>query len=449
MSGILNKLIADISAQKAKYHAKVLSVDGEWSLFMRDFQIYDFAIDISELLIPEFYFASLSNSLLFGFDLTDIEPFNLEFDWRFPTLEEWENGINVVIDRILSPAATDLETFIMNNIQPIDQQPIMSSALSKGIYGVSTYGNAYYDPAAVAEFLRNVITLMFKKHPDFPQRKVKLMSLVNALNVNEDVARSVHDRMSMIMSAHTECFILDYGMLNITNLCQESPINEMLGVVPFIDLDGNYREAAVLTLDDMQAGCILDMTPLDYCYLMPDRSIYVNGAPVLGLASDPSNTETIWESVDDKINRFMGRYMLTSAAFSNYNRGDEAADHTRSERTNVWGELMAGRYNIERMVQNTLSQLAPDLDPMRARAYVTAVLQLIGYRGKRHEWGFGTFKAMSQDELKNWWTQYWSSQGLDANVLGQLFDRLAPYLDAYVKKKVEMGASVRLKRLGR
>ncbi len=445
MSGILNKLIADISAQKAKYHAKVLSVDGEWSLFMRSFQTYDLAIDISELLIPEFYFSSVSNSVLFGFDPTDIEPFNIEFSWRPPTVDEWEDGINVVIDRILSPAATDLETFLTNNVQPADQKPIISTTLSKGIYGASKYGSSYYDPAAVAEFLRNAITLMFKEHPDFPQRRVKLMSLVNALNVNEDVARSVHDRMSMIMSAHTECFITDFGMLDVTNLCQEATHSETYGVVPFIDADGNYREAEVLTLDDMQFGCILDVTTLDYCYLMPDRSIYVSGAPALGAASDPS----VWQGIDDKINNFKGRYMLTSAALSNYNRGDEAADHTRSERTNVWGELMAGRYNIERMVQNTLSQLAPSLDPMRARAYVTAVLQLIGYRGKRHEWGFGAFKAMSQDELKSWWVQYWSAQGLDANVLGQLFDRLAPYLDAYVKKKVEMGASVRLKRLGR
>jgi len=445
VSGVLNKLIADISAQKAKYHAKILSPDGEWSLFMRDFQTYNLAIDISRLLIPEFYFASMSNSVLFGFDPTDIEPFNLEFSWRFPTVDEWERGINVVIERTVSPAATDLRTFLSNNVQPADQKPIISTTLSKGIYGASKYGSAYYDPAAVAEFLRNAITLMFKEHPDFPQRKVKFMSLVNALNVNEDVARSVHDRMSMIMSAHTECFITDFGMLDATNLCQEATHSETYGVVPFIDADGNYREAEVLTLDDMQFGCILDVTALDYCYLMPDRSIYVSGAPALGAAIDPS----VWQGIDDKVTSFRGRYMLTSAALSNYNRGDEAADHTRSERTNVWGELMAGRYNIERMVQNALSQLAPDLDPVMARAYVSAVLQLIGYRGKRHEWGFGTFKAMSLDELKDWWVQYWSAQGLDANILGQLFDRLAPYLDAYVKKKVELGASVRLKRLGR
>jgi hypothetical protein len=448
MSSILNKLVADISAQKTQYHAKVLSPIGEWSLFMRDFQLYDFTIDISNLLIPEFYFASMSVSLLFDIDLTNIEPLNLEFDWRPPTVDEWLNGINVVITPSINPAATDLETFVYNNIQPEYQESILSSMITKGYYGTTNYGNSYYDPAAARELIRNTISLMIKEHPDFTQRKIALMTLTNALDANEDVVTMVHDRMSMVMAAHTECFILDYGMLNVSNLCQEAPDNPNYGVVPYIDINGDYREAKIATLDDMQYGCVLDVSSLDYCYLMPEGSIYNTGAAVPSLSSSQSPQSTIWEGIDDKINKFKGRYMLTSAAFSNYNRGDEAADHTRSERTNIWGELQAGRYNIEHMVKNTLSQLAPSLDPIRARAYVSAVLQLIGYRGKRHEWGFGTFEAMSQDELKNWWVQYWSAQGLDANILGQLFDRLAPYLDVYVKKKVEMGASIRLKRLG-
>jgi hypothetical protein len=448
MSSALSKLLADISSQKSSYHAKLLSPIGEWSLFMRDFQLYDFTIDISNLLIPEFYFASMSVSLLFDFDLTNIEPLNLEFDWSFPTVDEWLNGINVVITPSINPAATDLETFVYNNIKPEYQELILSSMITKGYYGITNYGSSYYDPAAARELIRNTISLMFKNHPDFTQRKIALMTLTNALDANEDVVTMIHDRMSMVMSSHTECFILDYGMLNVSNLCQEAPDNPDYGVVPYIDINGDYREAKIMTLDDMQYGCVLDVSSVDYCYLMPEGSIYNTEVTAPSQTSGQPLQPTIWKGIDDKLSKFKGRYMITSAAFSNYNRGDESANHSISERTNTWGELQAGRYHIENMIDSTLSQLVSNLDPIKRRTYVSAVLQLVGYKGKRHRWGFGMFKTMNNNDLKNWWVQYWSSQGLDANILGQLFDRVAPFLDAYAKKKVELGASIRLKRLG-
>jgi len=444
LSTVLNKLLKDISAQKQKYHEKLLSPDGEWSLFMRSFQLYDFMIDLSNLLIPEFYFASLSSALLFGFDLTDLEPFNLEFNWRFPTLEEWESGVGVVIEKTLNPCAVSLEEFLEFNIKEEYRPYIEETRLEKGYYGISRYGYSYYDPAVVREFLRNAIQLMIKEHPHWLQRRTALLTMARTLGVPEELARNIHDRMEMIMSAHTECCILDYCMLDVSKLCAEATHSEEYGVVPFIDLDGAYREVQILTLDDMQYGCILDVSLLDYCYLMPDETIYKSPGPPV----TPEIAPVLDTCIEDKLRRFRGRIAITAPAFSNYVRGDEAVEPTKCERTETWGELVSDRYTLEYIAEQALRQLLPGVDPVTRRAYISAVLQLWGHRGKRHRWGYGVFKVASLDELKSWWLDYWSSQGLDRSVLEELYKRVEKFLEKFISKKVELGRRIRLQRLG-
>jgi hypothetical protein len=444
LSAILNKLLEDIASQKRKYHAKVLSVDGEWDMFLRSFQLYDFILDISNLLIPEFYFASLSTSLLFGMDPSDIEPFNLDFTWRYPSQDEWVNGVSVVIEKVKTPCAVGLSEFIEDNIKPEYQPAITSSMLGKGFYGTSRYGYAYYDPGAVREFLRNAVQLMIKKHADPLQRKTALLSLARSLNVPEDLARNVHDRMQMVMTAHTECFILDYGMLDITKLCESAVHSEEYALMPYVDLDGNLHTVEVLTLDDMQYGCILDETLLDYCFLTTDESIYMTPGP----PATPAVAPVIDECLDQKLKSFRDRIALTGPAFSNYTRGDEAMDYKRSDRLEYWGELLSDRYMIENLADTALRQLLQGVDPVTRRTYISAVLQLWGHRGKRHEWGFNVFKEAGLDEVKSWWLDYWTNQGLDRSVLENLFNRLSTSIEHMVNKKVELGRKIRLQRLG-
>jgi hypothetical protein len=82
------------------------------------------------------------------------------------------------------------------------------------------------------------------------------------------------------------------------------------------------------------------------------------------------------------------------------------------------------------------------------RKYISAVLQLWGHKGKRHSWGFKTFKYMSLDELKSWWVDYWSRQGLDPALLNRLFEMVRTWLPDVVDRKVELGRKLRLERLG-
>ena len=436
MSSSLYKLLQDLDNQKKAYHEKLLSADGEFSLLLRGFQVNNLIIDISNLIIPEFYFASLSNTLLFGFDLTFLEPVNLDFTYSFPDLDQWLNGIGVIIEKTTPSYITDLEQFINGNINPAYQDQIQGSMIVKGYYGKSAYGSAYYDPSASREFLRNAITLMFKKHPDITNRRIALSTMAKSLEINDDVVRDVHDRMSMVMTAHTECFMLNYGFLNISNLCAEAEHSESHGIVPYIDFDGEYKEVEVDMLADMQYGCILDTTLLDYCYLMPDEDIYKPDAPV------------IMDALDSKLKNFRNRLSISAPALSNYVRGDEAGDYRKCERTEVFGELLSMRYTIEHQAEVFLNSAFPGLDNFEKRKYKTAVLHLVGSAGKRHEWGFGVYKVMDSDELKDWWIQYWTQQGLDANVLEQIYNNMKSWLPDIVAKKVDLGKKLRTERLG-
>jgi hypothetical protein len=194
----------------------------------------------------------------------------------------------------------------------------------------------------------------------------------------------------------------------------------------------------------MQYGCILNETLLDYCFLMPDESIYMTPGPPVTPAVAPA----LDECIDQKLRNFRDRIALTGPAFSNYTRGDEAMDYKRSDRLEYWGELVSDRYVIENLAEATVRQLLPGVDPVTRRAYISAVLQLWGHRGKRHEWGFNVFKEAGLDEIKSWWLDYWTKQGLDRSVLENIFNRLSTSLEHMVDKKVELGRRIRLQRLG-
>jgi hypothetical protein len=444
MSEHLERLIRELDNQKRKYHEKMLSVDGEWSLFLRSLQIYDFMLDLASLLIPGFHMSALSLVLTFNISIPELQPLNFDFRWKFPTVDEWLKGVGVVIEKLeglqlneLMPGyAVDVEEFVKMNFRPDLWQDILGTTIEKGYYGISRYARSYYDPAVVREFIRNFVTAMFKKHPRYGERRAEILAMARTLGVNEEVVRETYDKMSLIMSAHTECCILDYCTLDVSNLCEPHEVDPEAARIEFVDFDGNLVDVAVTTLSDMQYGCILDISVLDNCYLFEREDVYADEAPHID------------RFLDERMRLFRDRVMITAPAFSNYVTGEEATDYHLAERTTVWGELMAMRYTVEHEVEVFLAREAPGLNPFDRRKYVTAVLQLLGHTGKRHRWGYKVYQLLEEPELKNWWLEYWSSQGLDRALLEKLYERVKTWLPRVVDVKKKLGKRVRLRRLG-
>jgi hypothetical protein len=436
MSNSLWNLLEELDRQKKVYHQKLLSSDGELATFIRTIQVYDFIVDISSLLIPQFYYSSMHVGLVYDFDLSFVEPLNLEFVWRIPTFDEWFKGVSVVLEKTASPYATAIEQFIQYNINPIVAESIEKTRPAKGRYGESKYGYSYYDPANVREFLRNAITLMFKKHTDPNARKTEIEELAKRLNVNINVAKSSYNRISILISAGNECFILGYGVLGKTKLCEKVTHSQPSGLVPFIDYDGKEAVAQITTLDQMQYGMLLGVTTLGYSLVTPRTSIYKYGAPI------------IERGLKEKLESFRKRLMLTAPALSNYVKLEEAASPEKCQRTEIWGELMSMRYMIEHNTEALLRKIAPDVDLFYIRQYKSAILQLLGHIAKRHRWGYNIYKTLEHEELRSWWIGYWAKQGLDQNVLNQLYDNAKTWLSELAYKKVKLGEKLRLERLG-
>jgi hypothetical protein len=432
----LAKIFKELVEQKKKYFEKILSIDAEDTLVWRFLSTYDLAMGLSSTIIPEFFYSSLSLALTFDFDLYELEPLNLEFEWRFPDIEEWLRGVNIVIDRIVPWWGIDLEEFLRGNIKEEYLESIEATRPRKCYWGESRYGECYVDPAAVREFLRSAIAMVFKKNPSVIDRKLLLESKASALNISHELVRFVYDRLAMIMDTHKACFVLDYGTLDISMLCEQYYVVPEWGKTRYVNIDNNVVEIGLRTLADAALGCVTDASSINFCFLLPDEDIFMH------------SPESYVEALNEKLRRFRDRYMLTPLALTNYETGEEAADYTKNERLEIWGNLMSLRYGIEAMVKNWLDNNVPNLDVFTRRKYVTAVLQLFGHLGKRHRWGYKIFKLMSDEELKSWWIDYWVQQGLDRDVLEKLWSFIAPLLPSIVEEKVELGRKPRKKRLG-
>jgi len=126
---------------------------------------------------------------------------------------------------------------------------------------------------------------------------------------------------------------------------------------------------------------------------------------------------------------------------SNYNKPEEMLDYHKSQRTNQYDYLQTQRT----MVENWVAQRIPkeEVNPVRLRQYQNAVLQAICFRAKRHRWGFGGWKAMTEDQFREWWIDYWADQGLTRDVLIKLYDDMSVWLQPLRDAKLYAGEKIK------
>lgn len=472
MSLILKDLFHDLENQKKKYQEKIMSFDAEFTLFLRFLDIYDLMLDWGWFTIPQIDYLSIITSLIFDIDLEEIEPIKFEFDWRFPTPEEWEKGVNIVIIKYKPPYPRRVEDFLKEEIKKEYQETIEGTRPKKGRYGITKYGYSYYDPQAVREFLRNFITYTFKKYPYrfykeyideyilryeralglppkkkpplFASRDELIKTMGEAVKVNPFIPLFLITRFSIIASTFMECFTLGYSVLNFSKLCRTGS----KGVVPALTHEGKLAEFEGKYLSHMMWGFILNYTPLGFGLLIPKDDLFAlperRLTPEYAVEGSPDFTYFVY----DRVLRFRSRIFISPMAISNYAKPEERMDYSKSDRVTIWGTLMGLRYTLEYLVLNYLGKVAPAMPQFDKRKYVSAVLQLLGHLGKRHKWGYNIFKYLTSEELRDWWLRYWEEKGLDINILSKLFDMVKVWLPPIVRQKVELGKKLRLQRLG-
>jgi hypothetical protein len=364
----------------------------------------------------------------------ELQPLTIAYEGQMPSMEEMLQGIWVTFGKIdfsmLFMFLIDLNAYVLANFKEVFQQEVLFKLYPKAIYGVSYYGRALYDPIVGREFLRSTfqkLRLLRKTDQSYVQSMAISSKHANITDVAKD---HTFNRLTLITSAQMYAFVLGLGVLGRSRLTQTE---DGWGVIPTKTSDGKTYDVKFRTLDHLQMGFILGITPLGYGYLLPRDSIYKLPE---GKKNPPIIDVITWKA--RKVSRSIG---LTPWAYANYNRTDEMMDWHKSERTAQYDSLMTDRRFIESWVEN---QIPPDeANPVRIRQYKNAVLQLISWKAKNHGWGYEGFQAMTDDQFKAWWIDNWKQQGLNETTLIKLYEGLESWLPALRQRKLDLGRRVR------
>ena len=435
---VLSELLKEIDAMKRKYHESVMTADAEWTNYLRFLQIYDTYIQWSSFIIPEFAIDAVAIIITFGINPFELDVFSLVFDVKLPSLDEYLKGVNIIIDKIPIEISldklgipSDFSTFLDQNFQI----GIPEAVIEKCVYNKSVYGKCYVDPDTVREFIRNAILAIFKKHGDIESARRETETLANVLNISRDTVATLFNRIVALRSYYRNVFTLNVSALNIANLAGDKV------KVPVYTFDAEVKEIEVKYLTDVLMGCMLDLNALDLCYVVPEGSAFKADL-------DPTRqVPPILDSIQNMVKDNVSRYLYTPMALANYATGRERADYRFSQRTETWAQQMALRFALDAYVESIIQQLLPGADKITINMYATAVRQLFGHMYKRHKWGMDLWTILSDEELKTYWVGYWTSQGLDPDVLNKIYDKIKDIVSHLARRKYELGRSVRWSRL--
>ena len=434
----LSDLLKEIDRMKRKYHESVMTADAEWANYLKFLDMYDEFIKWSSFVIPEFAICGISIITTFGINPFELDVFGLLFDVKLPSLDEYLRGINIIIDKIPIEIALEkldiplnFEDFLKKIFDVEEHEP----SIEKCVYGKSTYGNCYVDPNVVREFIRNATLAIFKKHRDIEAARLEIETLADALGISRDAVATLFNKIMTLKSYYRNVFTLNVSALNIASLAGDDV------KVPVYTFDGEVKEVDTKYLTDALMGCMLDLTALNLCYLVPERSAFK--ADLDPTRQVPQILDAIQEVVKDNISR----YLYTPMALANYATGKERADYRFSQRTETWGQQMALRFALDAYAESVIQQLLPDADKFTINAYESAVRQLFGHMYKRHRWGMDLWSMLNEEELKTYWVGYWTRLGLDPDVLDKIYESVKGILSVLARRKYELGRSVRWSRL--
>lgn len=469
MSFDISKLIADLKLQKQKYHAKVLSTSGININFLRLLDLLDLFAFYVWLYIPDFDFTDIALSLLLDIPPIEFQPISWNFTANLPDVSELLQGILVDIEFhdisevyewlktveafIEANFEDELETIntLTGEIQVIVDihESMLENRLLKAIYDKTPYHQSYYDPVPTREFIKSTL------HKLFVERKTRklivedIKGMAKAINISDTLSVFLYNKLSMILSARTSTFILGYSRLGEAYLAEKHYLRHgFLGKVRFYDFNDNLVEANVRSLDHIQIGFILGLTPLGLGFLMPYDTLYVKPKtrivnPVAG-SIETKGRPPIGHAVEYRARRIISQARWSAFSFANYNKPEEQLDFRRSERTDQWFNLQVMRYQIEQIVDPLIRQY--ESNPMKIRMYKSAALQLVSGKAKRHVWGYNAYEAMSEEEFYNWWIEHWKAQGLNPDLLNTIYTRVKPWLNQWRQIKYNLGKKLRERR---
>lgn len=423
-----------LSEIKGKYHTKTLSDSALYLTWIRNLDMFDLFAEFLWLNISIFDLSQLGMVLLTDIVPIDFQPYAINFTYEMPDLEELLQGILIDFKKIdyskIYDWMTDIDLYIDTNIKLEYREDLKVKRNRKARYGITRYDYSYYDPYVPREFLKATFhRLRLLRTPDTTYYNT-IRSTSEQIALNTALADSIYNRLFAQYSAQANAFILGMAVLGRSRL---SEVRDGYTTIPIVDAKGNLYDLKFRTLDHLQMGFILGITPLGYGVLLPSESIYRQEENKY----DPPIIKVMMEKIRDIRNRIT----ISTYAYSNYNKPEEMIDRHKSDRTAQYHIIQGIRRQVESWVE---AQIPPEeSNPVRIRQYQSACLQMISWRAKRHRWGFETWKFMTEEEFKTWWINNWSSQGLNKDTLNKLFEGMRIWLESVREQKLKLGEKVK------
>ncbi|MEM1908170.1 MAG: hypothetical protein QXT79_02235 [Thermofilaceae archaeon] len=408
---------------KRAYWSKVLSEEAIDINFWRGFDVYDIALTSGDWTMSDTLWSSLILSVLYDIPVSDIVPWQLSWEVKPPTEEEFLSGILVRVEPISIaaefPELQDVSALIRRLLEPEVAEGVDGTRLRKGRYGVSRYDESYYDPPAVRQFLRSTVLAFTKKRYSVVEARHRVATAASVLNISEDVARSIFNRLSMMTAIKSESSAWDYAWWDRSEWSAET--------VKYVTWDLTESEIECETLFDPLYSTIWDEAVWDQAYWVPAVSPFTFDPELVGPVFDRYR--------DMVIEQWRRRAVYAPLVAANYQRVEERARLT-SPRTETYALPMSQVSRLRSLVRGVVARLEPGAPPAKICLYERAVLELYGSLYGVHRWGDEMQRAMSRDGVREWWLRKWIGEGLSGRVLMALWNTCIDAIDAMGSAKL-------------
>lgn len=428
MAEYLSQRFSGLSQEKEVYFNKILSEEAIFTNFQRTQDTAPLFQSASYANTMYFIWLNISAMYVFGLDPRELEPLDPEFEVKLPSEKEWLQGIKVkvesvpldetwskywqeVYNKVMEPVA-DYDSVTDSTTNPEYSEDLKERKYYKLVLGQAKYGEAYVDPPVVRDFLRATFFRLHKEHVPLERTKDVLKEVAEQFGISEGAVEALYNRFMLHMSTLYNTFVLGYNLLGVSPLAQHG---SEAAVVPGTTWRDEAVEAHVMHFQEVNLGFVLGVSPLGYGLATPKESLYQAPAP----EADPY----LLAFVDWKVRKQVERYPATPAVFANYQRPEETLSPYKNERLESWAEARGYAEAAAAVADAVAARYG--LDGFKRNMVRRAAMQLVGYRKKRHRWGYVAFERMTEEEFKEWWVTHWANQGLDKNLLYEVYNRLS------------------------